>query len=159
MRRTFAKEVKNKMRKDERIFLLVGDVGFGIFDEIRDEFPDRFINCGVAEQLMIGLSVGLARSKKIPIVYSITPFLLYRPYEFIRTLINYDKANVKLIASGRGNNYNDHNFTHLGPEEKEIVGTLKNIKSFWPESKKEIPLLVEKMIEDKSPYYINFKRE
>lgn len=158
MRKTFAEELRKQMFLNERIYLLVGDVGFGIFDEIRKDFPKRFFDFGVSEQAMIGIATGMAYERKIPVVYSLTPFLLYRPYEFIRTLINYDKANVKLIVSGRGNDYDDHNFTHLSPEEKKIVGTLENIKAFWPKAKEEIPSLVEKMIKGNIPYYINLRR-
>jgi len=158
MRKTFAKELEKAMELDSRIWLFVGDVGYGVFDDIRKKFPDRFINCGVAEQSMIGVAVGLAQSGKIPFVYSITPFLLYRPYEFIRTLIHHDETNVKLISSGRDDDYGDHNYTHLNPEDKQIMKTLYNIKSYWPESKKEIYSLLKEMIENKSPYYLNMKR-
>ena len=83
-RREFVNLLINEMNKNEKIFLLTGDLGFGLFDDIRKDFPNRFINVGSCEQLMIGLAVGLSYEGWIPLCYSITPFLLYRPFEFIR---------------------------------------------------------------------------
>lgn len=159
MRKALAKELENRMAADDRIWLLVGDVGYPIFDEIQKRFSERFVNCGVAEQAMIGIAVGLANSGKIPFAYSITPFLLYRPYEFIRILIHYDKANVKLISSGRGDDYADHNYSHVSPEDKIIMSTLSNIKGRYPETAEEIPSILDEAVRDKDPFYINIKRK
>ena len=74
----------HSLRKNEDIILLVGDVGYKVFDHLREEFPNRVINPGASEQLMIGMGAGLAMDGKIPVCYSITPFVLYRPFEFIR---------------------------------------------------------------------------
>lgn len=158
MRKTFVKELEIYMKQNDKIWVLVGDLGSGVFDKIRESFPKRFVNCGVAEQNMIGVAAGLALSGKIPFVYSITPFLLFRPYEFIRNLVDYDKNNVKLIASGRGNDYDDHNYSHLSPEEKQVLKSFKNIKSIFPEHPFEIPGIVSEAITTQGPYYINLKR-
>lgn len=146
------------MKKDKRIWLLVGDLGYRLFDNIKEKYADRFINCGVAEQNMIGVAAGLSITDKIPFVYSITPFLLFRPYEFIRNLIDYDKTNVKLVASGRNSDYDDHNYSHLSPEDRGVMKTLKNVKSFYPNLPSEIPLIVKEAVNHKGPYYINLKR-
>ena len=76
MRRRFQELLTEEMKKNEDIFLLVGDVGYRVFDHLREEFPGRVINPGAAEQLMIGMGVGLAMEGKIPVCYSITPFVL-----------------------------------------------------------------------------------
>ena len=73
MRRRFQELLTEEMRKNEDIVLLVGDVGYKVFDHLREDYPDRVINPGAAEQLMIGMGAGLAMEGKIPVCYSITP--------------------------------------------------------------------------------------
>ena len=87
MRKTFSEQLYSEMKSNQDIFLIVGDVGYGVFDKFKEDFPDRFINPGASEQLMIGMASGLAMDGKIPVVYSITPFILYRPFEFIRNIV------------------------------------------------------------------------
>jgi len=96
MRGWFAYELYKQMARDERIWLVVGDLGYKAFDYIKRDFPDRFLNCGAAEQAMMGIATGLALNGKIPFVYSITAFLLYRPFETIRNYVNHEKIPVKL---------------------------------------------------------------
>lgn len=159
MRNAFVETLITLMKTNNRIWVLTADVGYGFFDEIRKKFPDRFLNCGISEQAMIGIAVGLAGSGKIPFVYSMTPFVLYRPYEFIRVLVHYDKANVKIIASGRGKDYSDdHNYSHHGTEDKIVLKSLFNIKGRWPKTAKEVPVIVKEMVEKNGPYYLNIKR-
>ncbi|MDO8657799.1 MAG: hypothetical protein Q7K55_03600, partial [Candidatus Levybacteria bacterium] len=105
MRGWFAYDLYNHMAKNENIWIITGDLGYKLFDYIRRDFPERFINTGAAEQAMIGIAIGLALDGKIPFVYSITTFLLYRPFETIRNYINYEKIPVKLIGSGRNKDY------------------------------------------------------
>ena len=101
MRRTFRDQLESEMRENDKITLLVGDVGYGLFDSTRKEFPDRVINAGASEQLMIGMAVGMAMEGIIPVAYSITPFVLYRPFEVIRNYVNEENIPVKLVGSGR----------------------------------------------------------
>ena len=93
------------MGKDDRLFLLTGDLGYGLGDKIKIDFPDRFQDFGSSEQLMVAAACGLATEGHIPLVYSITPFVLYRPYEFIRNYINHEKIPVKLLGGGRDKDY------------------------------------------------------
>lgn len=158
MRGWFAYELYQWMKKNPDIWLIVGDLGYGIFDRIRDDFPDRFINTGAAEQAMMGIACGLALEGKIPIVYSISTFLLYRPFETIRNYVNQEKIPVKIIGSGRDKDYAHDGFSHWALEDKKIMSILKNIKSIWPDTKEEIPRIVKEMLEDNNPWYINLRR-
>ena len=165
MRKTFFECLHKEMTKNKDIVFLTGDLGFGLANKIRDDFPDRFYNCGAAEQAMMGIAVGLALEGKIPVVYSITTFLLYRAFEMIRTHINHEKLNVKLIGSGRDKDYAHDGISHwscdawklFDPIEKEDA-VLDNIRAFWPDTKEEIPLLVTKMIETEDPCFLSLKR-
>lgn len=158
MRGWFAYELYEHMVKNEKIWLIVGDLGYKMFDYIKRDFPERFINAGASEQAMIGIAVGLSLEGKIPIVYSITTFLLYRPFETIRNYINHEKIPVKLIGSGRNKDYAHDGISHWAEEDKEIMNILKNIKARWPETFEEIPNLVNNMIKSDDPWYINLRR-
>lgn len=158
MKGWFAYELYKQMAKNKKIWVIVGDLGYKMFDYIRRDFPDRFINVGAAEQSMIGISVGLALEGKIPIVYTITPFLIYRPFETVRNYVDYENIPVKLIGAGRDKDYLDHGFCHWAPEDKKVMSIFKNIKSNWPNESDEIPSLVEKMIKNNKPWYVNLKR-
>ena len=158
MRRCFVNILHEKMRVNKKIWVVTADLGYKMWDEIKIDYPDRFINVGAAEQAMIGLGVGLALEGKIPFVYSITPFLLYRPFETIRNYINNEKIPVKLIGAGRNCDYCHDGFSHWCEEDKEIMKILSNIKPRWPEENSEIKGLIEEMLENGKPYYINLRK-
>lgn len=154
----FAFEVYNQMVKNPDIWLVTVDLGYRMWDRIRDDFPERFVNTGAAEQSAIGITVGLALEGKIPIVYSITPFLLYRPFETIRNYLNREGIPVKLVGSGRGRDYNRDGFSHWAEEDRQVMKIFDAIEVRWPETKEEIPALVEEMIRVEKPYYLNLRR-
>ena len=154
----FADLIYKKMSKNKKIWIVVNDLGYKMWDKVRENFPDRFINVGAAEQAMMGIAVGLALSGKIPIVYSITTFLLYRPFETIRNYINYEKIPVKLIGGGRDQDYLHDGFSHWAEEDKEILSILKNIESVWPENNEDISQIVDEMIKKNKPWYVNLRR-
>jgi transketolase len=158
MRGWFAYELYKQMAKNERVWLLVGDLGYKAFDHIRRDFSDRFINCGASEQAMTGIAVGLALEDKIPFVYSITTFLLYRPFETIRNYINHERIPVKLIGGGRDKDYIHDGFSHWAQEDKKVMTIFNNIIAKWPENKEEIPGIVDTMTKDNKPWYLNLKR-
>ena len=119
MRKIFAEVLFKKMSQNENIILLTGDLGYGLWDKIKINYPDRFYNFGSAEVLMMGAAVGMALERKIPFVYSITPFLIYRPYELIRNYLDHEKIPVKLIGGGRDRDYGNLGFSHWAEEDKE----------------------------------------
>jgi len=100
----------------------------------------------------------LALEGKIPFVYSITPFLLYRPFESIRNYINREKIPVKLIGSGRNQEYVHDGFSHWAEEDREVMKIFSNINSRWPEANEDIPGLMDEMIKNNAPYYLNLKK-
>lgn len=158
MRGYFAYYLYQEMLKNKNIWVITGDLGYKMWDHIKSDFKDRYINVGAAEQSMMGIAVGLALEGKIPIVYSMSTFLLYRPFETIRNYINYERIPVKLIGSGRDFDYLDDGISHWADEDKKIMEVFKNIKPLWPDDKEEIPNLIKEMVSDPNPWYINLKR-
>lgn len=157
-RRIFADQVHKHMSKNDKIWVLVGDLGYGVWDAVRRDFPKRFINVGAAEQTLVGMGVGLALKGQIPIIYSITSFLLYRPFETIRNYVHHEKIPVKLIGSGRDKDYLIDGFSHWSTEDSQVMKIFNQIRSYWPEKSSEIPKLVDIMLSDNDPFYINLRK-
>lgn len=158
MRRTFAKELLQHARQDKNVILVTADLGYGMWNAFRDELPDQFYNVGAAEQSMMGIGVGLALEGKKPFVYSITPFLLYRPFETIRNYVDHEKIPVRMIGGGRDKDYAHDGFSHHAEEDKKVMNIFKNIQSYWPETKEDIPELVTRAVNNNYPLYINLTR-
>lgn len=158
MRKTFVSYLESKIEQDPSILLVTADLGYGLFDSIKERYPNNFINCGASEQLMMGLCIGAAYTGKKPIAYSITPFLLYRPFELIRNYVNKENLNIKLIGSGRNRDYSHDGFSHWSDDDKDIMLTsFKNIKCYWPEMD-DINLTLDAVFDYEGPCYINLKR-
>ena len=146
------------MKKNKDIFLLTGDLGFKMWDKIKEDFSDRFINCGAAEQAMVGIAVGLALKGKIPFVYSITPFLIYRPFETIKIYLDGEGISVMLAGSGRDKDYSHDGPSHDATDIKKTLNTTPNIVQYWPETKEQVAKMVKEMINNKKPSFISLKR-
>lgn len=158
MRGWFAYELHKHMLRDKNIWVITGDLGYKMFDYIKRDFPERVVNAGAAEQAMIDIAVGLAVSGKKPFVYSMTTFLLYRPFEAIHLYLNHDKIPVRLVGSGRGKDYPLDGISHWPLHEGKIMRIFKNIESLWPKTKEEIPKLVSEMVKKNKPWYVNLRR-
>ena len=96
MRNTFVKTLIECARKDEDICLITGDLGFGVLTPFAEEFPDRFINAGIAEQNMTGVAAGMGLEGKKVVTYSIANFPTLRCLEQIRNDCAYHKSNTKI---------------------------------------------------------------
>lgn len=158
LRRRFADEIYNAMKTNDDIYVITGDLGYKMWDQVRQDFPKRFFNVGAAEQSLIGIGVGLALEGKIPIVFSITPFLLYRPFETIRNYINHEKIPVILAGAGRNKDYLHDGFSHWSEEDVDVMKIFKNIVGYWPENADEVSKITPQIIKARKPCYISLKR-
>jgi transketolase len=158
MRRTFARILEAQMASNKDIHLLVADVGYGMFDRIRDGFQDRFWNVGAAEQAMVGMGVGLTLTGKVAICYSISPFLLWRPAELIRNYLDHERIPVILVGSGRDNDYDRDGFTHWCFDDHHLLNIWSNIEPHWPSAPDELHTLVPDILASRVPTYLNLKR-
>jgi transketolase len=156
MRKQFAEFLHSEMSQDEDIHVITGDLGYGLWDRIKIDYPDRFTNFLSSEQLMVGAACGMAMEGKIPVVYSITPFVLYRPFEWIRNYLNHEKIPVKLVGGGRDKDYGYLGFSHWAEEDEQVMSVFKNIQFYKPkEFTKEIGL---DLIYNNQPSYLNLSR-
>ncbi len=156
MRRTFGKLINEIAKKDKKVILLVGDIGYGIFDDFRKNNPKQFYNMGICEQSLIGFASGLALQGLKPWVYTITPFLIERPFEQIKLDIDQQKVNVNLVGFA--------DYPNLGPSHaelnaKKLMSLFKNIKSYFPKSSEETERIVIKCSRIKGPTFISLKTD
>jgi len=156
MRRRFGKIITELADKDENIYIIVGDIGYRIFDEFRERHHDRFINMGICEQSIISVSAGMALEGLKPWVYTITPFLIERPFEQIKLDIDQQDVNVKLVG------YAD--YPTLGPTHTELNGEklmqlFHNITSFFPKNGDETEKTVKQAYNRNGPAFISLKSD
>lgn len=158
MRRQFESLLFEAMKTNQDIFLITGDLGYGLWDRIRDSYPDRFMNVGSSEMAMMGIGVGLALENKIPFVYSITPFAIYRPFEMIRNYLSHERIAVNVVGGGRDRDYGYLGFSHWAEEDKQIIGSLKNIRMCHPDNEEQLNSDFLSIMEIPKPTYINLRK-
>jgi transketolase len=132
VRDRFIKRLVELARRDRRIVLITGDLGFGVFDEYRQLLPEQFINAGVAEQQMTMLATGMALEGHIVFTYSIGNFPTLRCLEMIRNDAAYHEANVKVVAIGGGFSYGALGISHHATEDLTIMRSLPNMTVVSP---------------------------
>ena len=154
MRQAFLSALLTAAEADERIWLLCGDLGYSVLEPFAARFPDRFLNCGVAEQTMIGVAAGLARDGRIPFVYSIANFASLRCAEQIRNDVAYHGLPVKIVSVGAGFAYGTAGFTHFGLEEVALLRTFPNMVVVAPGDPWETSAAVIALARDPRPAYL-----
>ena len=133
MRNTFAQTFLEAAREDDRLCVVVADISpAGAMDQFRKEFPDRFINTGVAEQIMIGMVAGMSMQGLRPFAYTIATFTLYRPFEFIRDDLCYQNLPVTVVGIGGGVTYSTLGSTHHAQEDVAIARAVPNLRVIAP---------------------------
>lgn len=158
MRREFEKLLFDEMSINKDIYLITADLGYGLWDRIRDTYPERFFNVGSSEMVMMGVGIGLAMENKIPFVYSITPFAIYRPFEMIRNYLNEEKIPVNVIGGGRDRDYGYLGFSHWAEEDIQVLSNFKNLNCWKPENLIELNNAFRSAVDENSPTYINLKK-
>jgi transketolase len=158
VRTAFVNELEKMMKSDENTFLLTGDLGFSIFERIRDSFTKQYINMGVAEQNMIGVAAGMALTGRQVFVYSIIPFLVYRPFEQVRNDICYQNIPVRLVGVGAGFTYSDAGFTHHAIEDYGILRSLPNLTILSPADSLEVTEIMKQIQYITGPSYMRLGR-
>ncbi len=156
MRRAFGKLMVELAGRDPDIYLIVGDIGYRIFDEFREKFPKQFMNLGVCEQSMISVASGMALGGLKPWVYTITPFLIERPFEQIKLDVDEQKVNVKLVGYA---DYPKQGPTHRTLNERGLMSLLKNTRLYFPENSEETRRDVIEAYGNTKPAFISLKED
>ncbi len=138
--------------KDNDIILLVGDLGYSFIEDFATKYPDKYINCGIAEQNMIGLAIGLSLAGKKPYCYSGSIFITMRPYEQIRNAA-YNNANIKIFGT-KASPFLGFSHNLKGREnEIKLLSFLPNIKCYKPKREWQLRRIMQKENERKGLSY------
>ena len=156
MRRRFGKVISKLADENESIIIIVADIGYRVFDDFREKYPERFINMGICEQSIISVASGMALEGLLPWVYTITPFLIERPFEQIKLDIDQQNVNVNLVGFA--------DYPTLGPTHKEInakkmMKLFNNIESFFPSDGDETEKMIFQAYEREGPSFISLKSD
>ncbi|PKK90106.1 MAG: transketolase [Candidatus Wallbacteria bacterium HGW-Wallbacteria-1] len=158
MRDAFFSEIKELAARNNNLYFLTGDLGFGCSREFSEAFPDRFINVGVAEQLMTSMAAGMALEGNIVFTYSIANFPTIKCVEQIRNDICYHNANVKIVAVGGGTCYGSLGMSHFATEDIAIMRAIPNLIVLAPGDPQEARLAIRAAVEHDGPVYLRLGR-
>lgn len=154
MRTAFIKELFELAKQDERIVLIVGDLGFGVVTPFMEQLPKQFLNAGVAEQNMTGIATGMALSGKIALTYSIANFPTLRCLEQVRNDVCYHNANVKIVSVGGGFTYGAMGATHHAIEDMAVMRSLPGLTVVAPGDPVEARAATRAIIAYHGPCYL-----
>src|SRR5512136_1027853 len=154
MRDAFFSELAAFFKNDDRVVFLTGDLGFKLFDPLRDHAPDRVINCGIREAGMVGYAAGLARMGLLPFVYSIAPFITLRCLEQLKIDLCYNRSRVVIVGVGGGFAYGANASTHHGVDDIGVVGSLPGMTVWTPADALEVRGCVRATTSLNGPAYL-----
>jgi len=158
MRTAFFRTLLELAEVDDRVNLIVGDLGFGVVEPFVERFPERFLNAGVAEQNMTGIATGMALCGKVVFTYSIGNFATLRCLEQIRNDMCYHNANVKIVAVGGGLAYGSLGMTHHVTEDLAILRALPGMVVVAPGDPIEVEMATRAMVAHQGPCYLRLGR-
>lgn len=154
MRNTFINELSVLARQNPHVALIVGDLGYSVVEAFAEEFPDRFINAGVAEQNMTGLAAGMASEGYHVFTYSIANFPSFRCAEQIRNDVAYHKLPVTIVSVGGGLAYGALGYSHHAVQDYALMRTLPNMLIAAPGDPLEVRSCIRYLVKNPGPSYL-----
>jgi len=158
MRDVFAHTLADLARTDDRITFVTGDLGFGVFEKFAEQYPDQYLNVGVAEQNMIAVSTGLALEGRIVFAYSIGNFPVLRCLEQIRNDAAYHGANVKVVSIGGGFSYGPLGMSHHATEDLAVMRATPEVTTVSPGTKFEVAQCVKALVDTPGTCYLRLDK-
>jgi len=159
VRNAFASEILGLAEKNDRLFLLSGDIGNRLFNPYKERFPDRFINCGVAEANMMSVAAGMALAGMRPVVYTIAPFATTRCLEQIKIDVCYQELPVVIVGVGAGLSYASLGPTHHTLEDLAILRTLPHMTIVCPGDSWEVRASLRAALSWEGPVYLRLGKK
>jgi transketolase len=144
---------------DERVIVLTGDLRDSTKTEkFRETYPDRFVECGIAEKNMLGISAGLALSGKIPWACSFAAFVTGR-LEVVRVSVAYQEANVRIVGTHTGIGVGEDGYSQMALEDIAAIRALPNVAIVNPADAVETERAVEYLVEHRGPAFLRLTRQ
>lgn len=159
MRNAFADEITKLAGEMNNLTLLSGDIGNRLFNAFKDQQPERFLNCGVAEANMVGVAAGMALSGLRPVTYTITTFMTSRCFEQIKLDVCYHKAPVVIAAVGAGLSYASLGPTHHSFEDLAILRVLPGLALVCPADPLEVRAALRAAVRYNGPVYLRLGKK
>ncbi len=153
MRNYFIDLLTKEAQLNDKIILMVGDLGFSVIEKFREKYPRQFLNAGVAEQNMTGMAAGLASEKFHVFTYSIANFNTFRCSEQIRNDIDYHNYNVTVVSVGGGLVYGALGYSHHAVQDYSLMRSFPNMTIYSPGTKLQVKTCLEQILKDKTPAY------
>lgn len=158
MRDTFVKTLLEIAKKDKNVYIITGDLGFGVLKPFWEQLPDQIINAGIAEQNMTSIAAGLALQGKIVYTYSIGNFPTLRCIEQIRNDCAYHDANVKVVCVGGGFVYGSLGMSHHATEDIAMMRALPDVTVMAPGDLVEAACATKAIYETPGTCYLRLGR-
>lgn len=154
MRAAFSDALVRIARANPEVLLLTGDHGYALFDDFRRHCPGQYINAGIAEQNMVGMAAGLARSGFRPFVYGLSAFVPVRVVEQIKLDVAHDHLPVIFIGDGAGFVYSHLGTSHQSTEDIACTRAIPNLAIYSPGDRFETTLCMDLAYQAAAPVYL-----
>ena len=158
MRQKIINSIFEKMSEDEKLFFLTADMGINLVEKIGESFPDRFLNVGIAEQNLIGVSAGLVNTGYRPFAYTISNFAIHRCLEQIRNDVVLHNYPVTILGTSTGYDNPPLGPTHHIIDEWGVLKAIPQIDIYCPSTAAYADKLVERILEANRPAYVRIPK-
>ena len=158
VRDAFFRRLYERTRSGEDIVIVSSDIGAPSLDDFRKDFPDRFVNVGIAEQNALAVAAGLSVTGKKVITYGLNPFPVTRGFDHLRNLLSSMGIPVTVTALNAGSCSAEAGYTHIAVENMSIMRTLKGIRIVNPTDEKMAERLADEIIDNPKPTYVQFDK-
>ena len=158
MRNKFIETLSNEAEKNEKIVLIIGDLGYNVVEPFQNKFPKRFFNAGICEQNMASMAAGLASEGFHVFIYSIANFPTFRCAEQLRNDIGYHNLNVTVVSVGGGLSYGNLGYSHHAVQDLGLIRLFPEFKILAPGDPLETEACMKHLFSNNGPSYLRLKK-
>jgi transketolase len=158
MRNKFIEVLVEEAKKNDKIVLIIGDLGYNVVEPFQEEFPDRFFNAGICEQNMASMAAGLSSEGFHVFIYSIANFPTFRCAEQLRNDIGYHNLNVTVVSVGGGLSYGNLGYSHHAVQDLGLIRLFPEFKILAPGDPNETEGCMQNLFVSKGPSYLRLKK-
>jgi transketolase len=158
MRNTFIKCLTEAAATNEKIILIVGDLGYSVIEDFQEKFPNRFYNAGISEQNMASMAAGLASEGFHVFIYSIANFPTFRCAEQLRNDVGYHNLSVTVVAVGGGLAYGNLGYSHHAIQDLGLIRLFPEFEIASPGDPIETEICLKYLLDNPGPSYLRLKK-